>query len=456
MNLNPDLLSEILKISLSGDGDFAEVFCEQCIVNRFVLEDSKIERAISGLETGAGLRIFIGEQTVYAYTNDLSPEGMKEAALSIRQAGKKTGRGDVNLGKKRFNKPEIPEPPSEFPTEKKAGILKEVDRSARTVDRRIVQVTGICSDRVQDVLIANSDGLFVQDRRINIAFYVNVIAADAGVIQTGRETIGNMAGYEIFKSNSPVSAAETAARRAIRVLEAKRVKGGTMPVVLAGEAGGTMIHEAVGHGLEADLVQKKLSKYAGCIGQQIASQAVTVIDDATLPGNNGSFGFDDEGTAAKRKVLVENGILRGFMYDILTARTENRDSTGNGRRQSYMFRPIPRMTNTYIAPGKSRPEQIIRSVSNGLLVKRMGGGQVNTVNGDFVFEVNDGMLIEKGEVKETVRGATLTGNGMDVLKKISAVADDLRFIPGTCGKDGQGVPVSDAQPTLLIDAIIVG
>lgn len=217
-----------------------------------------------------------------------------------------------------------------------------------------------------------------------------------------------------------------------------------------------MVHEAIGHGLEADLVQAGTSVYKGRIGETVASELITVVDDATIPYARGSFCFDGEGTPAQRTVLVEDGVLKGYMYDRLSAMKDGCASTGNGRRESYRARPIVRMTNTLIAPGKSDPGDIVRSVSNGLLVRRMGGGQVNTVNGNFVFEVSEGYLIENGVVGEPVRGATLTGNGPEVLKKITMVGSDLGFGIGTCGKDGQGVPVSDAQPTLLISGITVG
>jgi len=240
------------------------------------------------------------------------------------------------------------------------------------------------------------------------------------------------------------------------MLSARKAPGGRMPVVLSSEAGGTMVHEAVGHGLEADLAQNGLSVYTDKIGQEIASPLVTVIDDATMPGRRGSFRFDDEGIEAQKTVLVEKGVLKGFMYDRLTAMKAGAVSTGNGRRDSYQSRPITRMTNTMIAPGDMDPASIIRACDKGLLVKKMGGGQVNTVNGDFVFEINEGYMIEKGEVGEPVRGATLVGNGPDVLKNITMVGSDLGFSIGTCGKDGQGAPVSDAQPTLFISDIVVG
>jgi TldD protein len=227
-------------------------------------------------------------------------------------------------------------------------------------------------------------------------------------------------------------------------------------VVISSEAGGTMIHEAVGHGLEADLVQKGLSKFAGQVGQQVASAVVTVVDDATMPQKRGSFAIDDEGTPAARTVLIEDGVLKGFLHDLMTAKKESTGPTGNGRRESFRHKPIPRMTNTMIVPGKSEPDDVVADTKHGLFVRKMGGGQVNTVNGDFMFEVSEGYLIHDGKVGPAVRGAALVGNGSEVLQKIDMVAADHGFAVGTCGKDGQGVPVSDAQPTLRISELTVG
>jgi len=240
------------------------------------------------------------------------------------------------------------------------------------------------------------------------------------------------------------------------MLDAAPAPTGRMPVVISSEAGGTMIHEAVGHGLEADLVDKKVSKYCGRLGETIAVPDVTVVDDGTLPFKRGSFNVDDEGTPARRTVLVDQGRLVAFMNDLRTCRKMNLEPSGNGRRQSYEHKPVPRMRNTMIAPGNADPAEILASTPRGLYVKMMGGGQVNTLNGDFVFEVSEGYLIENGKAEKAVRGATLIGNGPDVLMNIDAVGSDLGFDIGTCGKDGQGVPVSDAQPTIRIKELTIG
>jgi TldD protein len=291
---------------------------------------------------------------------------------------------------------------------------------------------------------------------VRVRLAVQAVAAAQGLLQTGYEAVGGFMGLELFERHPPEEVARVAARRSLLMLEARPAPTGRMTVVMAAEAGGTMVHEACGHGLEADLVQKGLSVYAGRLGQVVASPLITVIDDATLPGRFGSYRFDDEATPGQKTVLIEKGVLCSYMYDRLTARRDGRRSTGNGRRESYQYRPLPRMRNTYIAPGEHDPEEIIRRTERGLLVKKMGGGQVNTTNGDFVFEVAEGYLIEGGRVTAPVRGATLTGNGPEVLRQVDMVGSDLGFSIGVCGKNGQGVPVSDAQPTIRIPSLVVG
>jgi len=296
----------------------------------------------------------------------------------------------------------------------------------------------------------------VKGERAGIVFSVQVVSGRDDLIQTGYEPVGGTMGFELFDLHPPEKVAEVAAKRSLLMLSARQAPMGRMPVVLSSEAGGTMIHEAIGHGLEADLAQQGLSVYSKKIGEKVASPLITVVDDPTLPQRRGSYAFDDEGVVSQRTILVEEGILKGYLYDRLTALKDRVRSTGNGRRESYQQKPIPRMSNTMILPGKMSPDEIIHSVEKGLFVKKMGGGQVNTVNGDFVFEVNEGYLIEKGSIGEPVRGAILIGNGPRVLKEIDLVGNDLGFGIGTCGKDGQGVPVGDAQPTLRIPEIVVG
>jgi TldD protein len=451
-------LEEILQIALQKGGDFAEVYLEQKKTTGIACEADKIERVVTGNDVGAGIRVISGENTLYAFTNDLSKKGLIDLAEVLSRAVQGT-KQDLVINLSKF-KPTIDFPiikrPEDVNIDSKVEVVANANSSARSVDERIKQVTVSYGDVVQNVTIANSEGLLVEDERIRTRLVINAVASDNGQIQTGYEAIGGHAGFEYLEKNHPEELAKQAAGRALLMLKAKPAPAGKMPVVMAGEAGGTMVHEACGHGLEADLVQKQLSVYGGKKGQKVASELITVVDDGTLGQKYGSFRFDDEGTPSQKNILIENGILKEYMYDYLTAKKEGRNSTGNGRRESYQERPIPRMTNTFITPSKDKTEDIIKDTKSGLLVKKMGGGQVNTTTGDFVFEVTEGYLIENGKVTVPVRGATLTGNGPAALTIVDAVGSDLGFAIGTCGKDGQGVPVSDAQPTIRIPELIVG
>jgi TldD protein len=450
-------IPEILRAALRNGGDFAEVFIEERLSITIGCEDRKVERVVSGTDRGAGLRVAVGEMTAYASTNDLTPSGLRELAERVSKG--------ISAPVGRYSFPEscdahFGEKPMKYParvsTGEKVAKVLEGNEAAWSCGNEITQAEVRYGDSQQRVIIANSDGLFALDERIYILFIVRAVAQKNGVIQTGYEPIGGTRGFEIFEEISPSIIARTAAEQALKMLDAEPAPTGIMPVVIGSQAGGTMIHEAVGHGLEADLVQKGLSIFAGKLGQRVAPQIVSVHDDATLPGRRGSFRCDDEGTPSRRNVLIENGILNSYMYDLTTGKKAGVESTGNGRRESYRSRPIPRMTNTMIAPGTSRPEDIVGSTEKGLFVRKMGGGQVNTINGDFMFEVNEAYAIRGGELKEAVRGASLIGNCAKVLMSIDMVGSDLGFAVGTCGKEGQGVPVSDAQPTLRITGITVG
>jgi TldD protein len=448
----------VLKKALSSGGEFAEIFIERNAPFSIVCEDSKIEKVVSGFDHGAGVRLIFGQRTAYAYTNELTIESLLEIADAVRQAASKGARGAVaDLTRKRPRTDfAILKNPRDVETSRKVDIVLHANKIATSIDRRIRQALVTYREQCQQVLVANSDGVLAEDERNYLTALVHVVAADGTVVQTGYEPVGGNIGMELFDRTPLDQAAEIAVKRAVMMLTARKAPAGRMPVVLSSEAGGTMIHEAVGHGLEADLAQSGLSVYSNRIGDRIASSLVTVVDDATIAGRRGSFRFDDEGVDAEKTVLVDKGILKTFMYDRLTAMKDGARSTGNGRRESYKHRPIPRMTNTMIAPGNAEPGDILKGTPQGLFVKKMGGGQVNTVNGDFVFEVSEGYLIENGMLGEPVRGATLTGNGPQVLLSIDLVGSDLGFSIGTCGKDGQGSPVSDAQPTLRIPEITIG
>lgn len=454
--------SKVLRTALSRGGEFADLFIENTSSLSIVCEDSKIEKIISGVDRGAGIRVISGSRAVYATSSDLSEHALLELAGSVSKAVRGADvvrRGDVVLTMTRSRPPVeflIVKPPESVQTAAKTGMVLGANKIAASLDQRIRQVMVVYRESRQQVTIATSEGSLSEDDRRYLTAFVNVVAAEGNAVQTGYEPVGGFTGMEIFETVPLEQAAEKAAQRAVRMLSARTAPAGAMPVVLSSEAGGTMIHEAVGHGLEADLAQAGLSVYSRKIGARIASPLISVVDDSTLPGKRGSFRFDDEGMRANRTVLVDRGVLKTYMYDRLTAMKDGVLSTGNGRRESYKHRPIPRMTNTLILPGNSDPDEILRSTPSGLYVRKMGGGQVNTVNGDFVFEVSEGYLIENGMLGEPVRGATLIGNGPKVLLSIDRVGSDLGFSIGTCGKDGQGSPVSDAQPTLRIPEITVG
>ncbi len=451
-------VSEILKRSLKNGGDFADIFCEDVSATSIVCEEGKIEHIIAGIDVGAGVRTITNGKTAYAYTNSLTDEGLMEVAEAVSCATRgNCFEHDLNLLKKEPKRETgVNHALQEVSLDDKVGLVRLADKVARSVDSRIKQVKVVYRDSMRRIATANTNGEIVYDQRIATLFLVQIVAVQNELIQTGYEPRGACMGFELFQENPPAEIAETACRRALMMLEARKAPGGRMPVVLSSDAGGTMIHEAIGHGLEADLAQTGFSVYSGRVGEQVASSLVSVVDDPTLPLRRGSYCFDDEGVIAQRTTLVEKGVLKGYLYDFLTAMKDGISSTGNGRRESYRSRPLPRMSNTFIVPGDMEPEAILRDTQKGLFVKKMGGGQVNTVNGDFVFEVTEGYLIESGKVGEPVRGATLTGNGPDVLNAIDMVGSDLGFGIGTCGKEGQGVPISDAQPTLRIPEIVVG
>lgn len=458
---------KILKEALREGGEFSDLFFEQTYSVVIVCEEDRIEKVISGLDMGVGLRILFGRKTFYGFTTEISKDSLFDLARKISRAAKEGGEEKMmSPPQTHRHAPSFPpilkslysiqKHPDRLPMEEKVSVVKRANEVARRLDPHVQQVKVLYRDVNQKLAISNSEGILTEGERVGTVFSVQVVSEKGEVLQTGYEPVGGTMGFELFDLYPPEEVAEVATQRSLLMLSARKAPMGRMTVVLSSGAGGTMIHEAIGHGLEADLAQQGLSVYSKKIGEKVASSLITVVDDPTLPQKRGSYAFDDEGVASQRTILVDKGILRGYLYDRLSALEDEVESSGNGRRESYQHKPIPRMSNTMILPGKMNPEEIVRSVEKGLFVKKMGGGQVNTVNGDFVFEVSEGYLIEKGSVGEAVRGAILIGNGPQVLKDIDMVGKDLGFGIGTCGKDGQGVPVSDAQPTLRIPELVVG
>jgi TldD protein len=347
--------------------------------------------------------------------------------------------------------------PESVPKAEKVALLRRADETARSAGSAITQVTAIYGDSRRQILVANSEGVLAGDDQVKSRFAVSCVASGDTGMQTGRESVGATVGFEFFKSVDVDELARLAASRALTKLKARPAPSGSLPVVIKQGSGGVLFHEACGHGLEADHIQKEVSVFAGKVGELVASPLVTLIDDGTMGPEWGALAVDDEGHPAGRNVLIENGVLTDYMWDWLRARKERRPSSGNGRRESYQHLPMVRMTNTYVLAGESEPEEIIRQTPNGVYVAQLGGGQVNTATGDFVFGMTEAYLIENGEITEPLRDANLIGNGPDVLRNIDVVGNDFAMgPPGTCGKQGQGVPVGDGQPTLRVTAMTIG
>ncbi|MGC8658016.1 MAG: TldD/PmbA family protein [Desulfomonilaceae bacterium] len=453
--MNPDIddLKPVVKKLISYQGiDFVDIFFEEKKGSSIIFENGKVDRLRSGIDSGLGIRVIKNNRTYYGYSTQTDLGMAQKLAAAIKNAFVSNPL-DRDLVFELGDRPPVSPirlDPAKVTISEKIALLKHADDVVRSYGNEVIQARCIFFDEERRVLQINSDGAILDFERKGLVFIVHVTARLGDVLQTGYESVGGQVGMELFDGDMIDKVAKTSATRALMMLRARETPSGRMPVVLESEAGGTMIHEAVGHGLEADIVGENMSVYTGKLGEKIAADIVSVMDDPTMPNRRGSYPFDDEGIPSRRNVLIENGYLKGFMYDRLSALKQGSVSTGNGRRESYRHKPIPRMSNTYIAPSTYDPKEILRATPTGLLVRKMGGGEVNTVNGDFVFEVAEGYLIENGRQGEPVRGATLVGNGPKVLMNIDMVGNDLGFSIGTCGKDGQGAPVSDAQPTLRI------
>lgn len=445
----------LLSSLLAGGGEFAEIFYEKVRVVRLECRNSKLDFSSVGIEEGVSLRLIKHGTTLFGFASEPDFETLKELAKRLSLA---SGQGPVALGLKSYRgntKSKIKL--SDVSLEERFKRLKMLTQYAKESGLELEEVFVALTDKSRKILVINSLGESASDEQERVVFRIQVIAKDReGSLRSSYESIGHTGGFELLTEENLKNVALSAVRRLFNLINAKPAPVGTMEVVLSSSAGGTMIHEAVGHGLEADLVQKGMSVYANKLGKKVASELISVVDDGTLEGKNGSYSIDDEGVPSQRTVLIDKGVLVGYMYDRLSAMKESRASTGNGRRQSYMHVPMVRMSNTYILPGSSPSGNILAGIKRGLLVKRMGGGEVNTVTGDFVFEVTEGYLIESGEAVYPVRNALLIGNGPRVLTEVEAVGEDLGWAVGMCGKDGQGVPVGDAQPSLRIRSMVVG
>nr|WP_307775847.1 TldD/PmbA family protein [uncultured Cetobacterium sp.] len=456
--IDKSLIEDILNEALLTGGDFAEVFVESKSGDSFYMVDGKIEQALSGKDFGIGIRIFKDLFSVYAYTNDMSRENLLKTAKKASQAIKGTKEDiTINLIKKDIeNRNKILIAPASILKEDKVGIMREAYNAAKDYDEVISQVRINYSDSTQNVLIANSEGRFVEDTRTRSRIGIESVASKMNEIQTGSYRPGAAKGFEFFKEIDVKEYAREASRIAKTMIDAKYAPSGKMPVIIDNEFGGVIFHEACGHGLEATSVAKGLSVFSNKLGEKIASDVVSAVDDGTLPNEWGSSNVDDEGTPTQRNLLIENGILKGYMIDKLNGRRMGMESTGSARRQSYKFAPTSRMTNTFILNGKSKLEDMIKNTEYGIYAKYMGGGSVNPSTGDFNFSIMEGYIVKNGEIQEPVRGATLIGSGPEILKKIEMVGDNLAHGQGMCGSVSGSIPANVGQPAIKVSEIVVG
>ena len=452
----PELAERVLARALARGGDLGELYAEDRSGFSLSLDDGRLERPQSGREVGASVRVVHGEASYLGHVDGLVEADLLRAADSVAQAVRARAR----------EAPALPAPvhadghpvrvsPEEVEAARKAQLLRACDERARAASSEVVQFSAAYAESRRRVEVFNSDGVAAADDRTRVRLGAEAVARRGERVETGSENRGGHAGFELVERD-PEAVAEEAARKALTLLDGVDAPSGRMAVVVGNGFGGVLLHEAVGHGLEADAVQKRASVYAGRIGERLAETFVVAYDDGRRAGEWGSDGIDDEGAPTQRTTVIEGGELTSYLYDGLRARRDGVASTGNGRRESFRHLPWPRMTNTYFAPGEATPEELIGEVDSGLYAVSFGGGQVEPATGDFVFGVSEGYLIEGGRVTAPVRGATVTGNGLEALRAIDGIADDLRIASGFCGKAGQRVAAGVGQPHVRIRALTVG
>ena len=451
-----ELARAVIARALSHGGDLGELYAEDRRGFALSLDDGRIERPQGGTERGASVRVVLGEASYFGHVDGLGESDLMEVADSVAQAvrGEVREPSAIAAAQPADGHP-VERRPEDVPAAEKAALLRSCDERARAASAEVVQVTVGYVESRRIVEIYNSDGLAASDDRTRTRLSTQVVARRGERVETGTHTRGGHAGYEIL-ADDPEGVAETAARQALTMLDAVDAPTGRLPVVVGNGFGGVLLHEAVGHGLEADAVQKRASVYAGRLGDQLAASGVVAYDDGRRQNEWGSDGIDDEGTPTRRTTVIDDGKLVSYLYDVIRARADGVESTGNGRRESFRHLPVPRMTNTYFAPGEATPEELIAGVDRGLYAVSFGGGQVEPATGDFVFGVSEGYLIENGKVTAPVRGATLVGNGIEALAAIDGIADDLSIATGYCGKAGQRVAAGVGQPHVHIRELTVG
>jgi TldD protein len=453
--IEQDVAERVLSRALSAGGEFAEVFAERSAGLTMAIDESRIESVQSGAGAGAGVRVLSGGTTYFAHVDGLDPDDLERAAGEAASALREDRAEPRPLSAVGSTPQPIEQPPAGVPAERKAALLRELDERGRAAGSEIAQFLASYAEVRREIVVANSDGLLAGDDRTRVRIGAQAVARRGDAVETGAETLGGHRGFELFDGD-PAEIAEQAARKALTLLDAGPAPAGSMPVVVGGGFGGVLFHEMTGHGLEADHIQKGASVYVGKLGEQVAQPLVTAYDDGRMPNEWGSDSIDDEGVATQKTPVLEDGRLTAFLYDGLTARKDGVSSTGNGRRESFRHLPLPRMTNTYIAPGDAEPEAIIAEVDRGFYAVSFAGGQVDPATGDFVFGVSEGYLIEGGKVTRPCRGATLIGNCLEALAAIDAVGNDFEMKTGVCGKGGQKAPVGTGQGHVRIGAMTVG
>jgi TldD protein len=454
--VEPELAARVLERALARGGDMAELYAEARTGFGLSLDDGRVERPQSGRERGACVRVVHGDSTYYGHVDGLAEQDLLRVAGSVSEGVRGDARQPAALtAALRGTAHRVAVPPEDVEGARKAELLRACDERARAAGAEIAQARIGYAESQREVEVFGSDGRVAADDRTRIRLSAQVVARRNGRVETGSDTRGGHAGWELLEDD-PEDVATQAARRALTLLDAVDAPTGRLPVVVGNGFGGVLLHEAVGHGLEADAVQKEASVYAGRLGEELAPSFVTAYDDGSRANAWGSDGIDDEGTPTRRTTIIEEGRLTSFLYDLLRARKDGVESTGNGRRESFRHLPVPRMTNTFFAPGDASPNDLIAGVERGLYAVSFGGGQVEPATGDFVFGVSEGYLIENGKVTAPVRGATLVGNGLEALRAIDGIAGDLEIATGYCGKGGQTVPAGVGQPHVRIRELTVG
>jgi TldD protein len=457
LDLDRGMLNRVIRKALEKGGEFADVYVENRIARNILMEESRFKSADFGLTQGAGVRVISGDKTGYAYTDEITEERLlraAEVASYIARGSQRTPPIDIRETR-RQTFTAVRMPLGQVADQKRLDVMRRANQAALDYDKRIKMATISYYDEIRSRVIASSEGVYLRDELPLLFFIVQTLGEGNGTRHEGRERLSRHSGFEMFDEVKPEDVARTCARESIVMLDAKDAPAGKADVVMQNGWGGVLVHEAVGHPLEADNIAKQIGAFTGKLGRTVAAPAFTMVDDGTLPGFRGTTNVDDEGTPMRRSVLIKDGVLQAYMTDILSARQIKQARTGNGRRESFRFLPIPRMTNTFIDNGRDNPADILASTKSGLYVQALSGGSVNPITGMFNFTCREAYLIENGRKTAPVRGATLIGSCLDIIRNVDAVGNDLDFGPGICGK-GQSAEVTAGQPTVRLRGLNVG